>query len=686
MLALGMLVAVSYAPAVLWGGFVWDDRVITEAPPIRNWNGLWSIWLSPSDLEFWEGHYWPLVYTTFWLEHKLWGFAPAGYHAVNVLLHAANTLLLWHVLLRLAVPGAWVVAAVFAVHPLHVESVAWVLERKDVLSALFYLAAFWTWDRFVDEPYAKGRMRRYVSTLALFVLGMLSKSIVVTLPAALLIRQWWKRGRVVTADLVPLVPFFVAGLAIAAADTSFYRSKEAVFFDYSPIERVLIAAHALWFYVGKLLWPAGLAVIYPHWEVRVADPLAWGYVAAAVTAGAAFWFLRHRIGRGPLAGALFFAVTLAPVLGLVDFGYMQFSFVADRYQYLAGIGVITVIVGSAAACFLRLVAPSYSPVEGFHSDRLPTAAKWGMVGVVSVFLIVLGALTWRQADIYRDNVTFYTHILAHNPTARSAQYNLGNALITAQRPEEALAAFRIATAQQPDSVDAHSNTGRALMDLGRLDEAADRLRHALEMDPRHKVSLQNLALVRVRQHHPEEALDIYRRLLEIDPRHVGGHSGMGIALHYLGRTDEALQSVDRALALDPTYAEALVNRELMPQVRSHAEAGRALMEQERFDEAEQHLRYVLQIDPAYTTALQNLALLQLRQQRYDEALTLYRRLVEMNPDHAEAHSGLGVALYSLGSVEEALESLDRALSLDPTLEEARTNREAMRQSALASAP
>ena len=686
MLALGVLVALSYAPAVLWGGFVWDDRVITEAPPIRNWDGLWRIWFSPSDLEFWEGHYWPLVYTTFWLEHKLWGFAPTGYHAVNVLLHVANALLLWRLLLRLAVPGAWVVAAVFAVHPLHVESVAWVLERKDVLSALFYLAAFWTWDRFVDEPYAKGRTRRYVLTLALFVLGMLSKSIVVTLPAALLIRQWWKRGRVAGADLIRLVPFFAVGLAIAAADTSFYRSKEAISFDYSLIERVLIAAHALWFYVGKLIWPTGLAVIYPHWGVSVADPLAWGYVAAVMAAGAALWFLRHRIGRGPLAGVLFFAITLAPVLGLVDFGYMQFSFVADRYQYLAGIGMIAVIVGSAAACFLRLVAPSRSLVEGFHSDRLPTAAKWGAVGTVSVLLIVLGALTWRQVGIYRDNVTFYTHILAHNPTARSAQYNLGNALIIAQRPEEALAAFRIATAQQPDSVDAHSNTGRALMDLGRLDEAADRLRHALEMDPRHKVSLQNLALVRVRQQRPEEALDVYRRLLEIDPRHVGGHSGMGIALHYLGRTDEALQSVDRALVLDSTYAEALVNRELMPQVRSHADAGHALMEQGRLDEAERHLRYVMQIDPAYTTALQNLALLQLRRQRYDEALALYQRLVEMNPAHAEAHSGLGVALYSLGRVEEALESLDLALSLDPTLEEVRTNREAMRQSAQASEP
>ena len=670
MLALGVLVAVSYAPAVLWGGFVWDDRVITEAPPIRDAGGLWSIWFSPSDLEFWEGHYWPLVYTTFWLEHKLWGFAPTGYHAVNVLLHAVNTVLLWGLLLRLAVPGAWIVAAVFAVHPLHVESVAWVLERKDVLSALFYLAAFRTWVRFGEAPHARGRTRRYVLTLTLFGLGMLSKSVVVTLPAALLIGQWWQRDRVTGADMVRLAPFFVVGAAIAAADTAFYRSKEVVSFDYSLVERVQIAAHALWFYVGKLLWPIDLAVIYPHWEVGVADPLAWGYFVAALAAAAALWFLQGRVGRGPLAGALFFAVTLSPVLGFVDFGYMQFSFVADRYQYLAGIGVIAVVVGSAA----------------YWGGRLPGRMQWGAAGTVAVVLLILGTLTWRQAGIYRDNVTFYTHILAHNPTARSAQYNLGNALITAQRPEEALAAFRIAAAQQPDSVDAHSNTGRAFMDLNRLDEAAERLQYALKMDPRHTVSLQNLALVRIRQQRHEEALDIYGRLLDIDPRHVGGHSGMGIALHYLGRTDEAMQSVDRALALDQTYAEALVNRELMPQVRAHADAGLARMKQGRLDEAEQHLRYVRQIDPAYTPALQNLALLQLRRQRYAEALALYRRLVEMNPDHAEAHSGMGVALYYLDRVEDALESLDRALALDPTLEEARANRDAMRQSLQPSGP
>ena len=193
--ALGLLVVGSYFPA-FFAGFVWDDEIITEAV-VRDWSGLWHIWFSPAEIKR-EGHYWPLVYTTFWLEHKLWGYAPTGYHVVNVLLHLGNTLLLWRLAGRLTVPVAWLLAAVFAVHPLHVESVAWVIERKDLLSTLFYLAAFSTWVHFVEEPRPAFGWRRYLLALALFVLGLLCKSIVVTLPAALLI--WalvatWPRDR-----------------------------------------------------------------------------------------------------------------------------------------------------------------------------------------------------------------------------------------------------------------------------------------------------------------------------------------------------------------------------------------------------------------------------------------------------------------------------------------------------------
>ncbi len=546
-LALVLLVGVSYIPAVLWGGFVWDDRGIIESKAIHELSGLWRIWFSPRDVLRWEAHYWPLVYTSFWLEHKLWGLNPLGYHVVNVVLHFVNTVLLWRLLARLAVPGSWVVAAVFAVHPVHVESVAWVIERKDLLSTLFYLAACLTWVRFGAAP--RLGSGRYLLTLALFVWGLLCKSIVVTLPAALVLWSWWKQGRVSGADWLRVVPFFAVGLGIVVADVSFSRLKENVALDYSMVERVLIAAHALWFYAGKLLWPEGLAIIYPHWAVGVANPVAWGYVFAAGALPAALWLLRHRMGRGPLAGVVFFAVTLVPVLGFVDYGYMQFSFVADRYQYLAGIGVLAAGIGAAA--------------YGLGHIRYGGMGRWGVGGVVLIALVVLGTLTWRQAGLYRDRLTFYSHIVSHNPTARSAQYNLGTALLDAQRTEEALAAFRIATEQRPDHVKAYTNTGTALMRLGRTDEAEKSLRRALDINPRHGISLLNLAAVKIRQGRDAEALNLYRRLIEVAPRNAAAHAGMSIALRNLGRTDEALRSIDRALSLDPTQKHALRNRELI---------------------------------------------------------------------------------------------------------------------------
>ena len=541
--ALGALVAAAYFPAFL-AGFVWDDRIFTGTPLVRDWSGLWRIWFSPAEIEN-EAHYWPLLYTTFWLEHKLWGYAPAGYHVVNVLLHFANTLLLWRLLARLAAPGAWVVAAVFAVHPLHVESVAWVMERKDVLSGLFYLAAFSAWVRFTEEPRPKRRRRSYLLALAFFVLGLLSKSIVVTLPAALAVWHWWRQGRVTGADLHRLAPFFAVGLAFAVADATFSNTREPVSLGYSVIERVLIAAHALWFYAGKLLWPADLAVIYPHWEVGVADPREWGYVAAAVAAAAALWLLRRRIGRGPMAGALFFAVTLSPVLGFVDYGYMQFSFVADRYQYLAGIGLTAVLAGAAA-----------------HGARkLPEAGRKGAMGVAVAVLIVLGALTWRQAEIYRDGVTFFSHVIAHNPTAREAHRNLGEALTREGRWEEALAAFRIAAALAPEEAREHSNVGAALIMLDRMDEAEEPLRHALALNPRSKYALQNLAAMEAMRERHGEALDLYRRLVEAGPRNPDAYHGLGTALYHLGRPDEALDALERALALDPTREDVRTNRD-----------------------------------------------------------------------------------------------------------------------------
>ena len=548
-LALCLLVGVCYFPAIN-ADFVWDDRGFLTAQPVQDPAGLWDIWLQPSSMKQAEGHYWPVVYTTFWLEHKFWGFDPVGFHIVNILLHIANAVLLYRALLLLPVPGAWVIAAAFAVHPMRVESVAWVIERKDLLSGLFYLAAAIAWLLFARS----GRRKFYVVALATFGLALLSKSVAVTFPAALLIWHWWKSGRVSGADWGRMLPFFLLALAITVADLAHYRSLEDISFDFSLVERLLIASRAVWFYAGKIAWPAGLAGIYPLWDVRVADPVGWACVAGGLAVAASLWLLRDRIGRGPLAGALFFVVTLSPTLGFVDYGYMQFSFVADRFQYLAGIGLIALLVGTAAQFAVNFPA-------GANRWKIPAAA---------MLVAALGSTTWLQAGIYRDNETFFKHVISINPKARGAHHNLGSALRDKGRLDEALAAYRIALGQDPSPDEIHIDMGLTFERAGNLDEADRSYQEALGENPRHRTAMNNLALLRTRQGRFEEALELFDAVTRIDPGLVDAHIGRGVALLQTGRLELAVQSFETAVSINPELDLA----------RSNLDAARKLLERQ----------------------------------------------------------------------------------------------------------
>ena len=662
--ALGLMVVVSYLPTMLWGGFVWDDSILINAEPVREVSGLWQIWFSPSAIEG-EGHYWPLVYTTFWLEHKLWGFDPTGYHIVNVLLHLVNTLLVWHLLRRSTVLGAWVVAAVFALHPLHVESVAWVIERKDVLSGLFYLAAALMWMRFVEQP----RPQRYTWSLTLYAAALLSKSIAITLPVALLIWHWWKQGRVTSTDLLQLVPFCVVGLVITVGDLSFSGVLDDRSLDYSLTERMLIAARALWFYAGKLLWPSDLAVTYPLWDIRVADPLAWAYLIAAVALALALWYFRRQFGRGPLAGALFFAVTLSPVLGFVDYGYMEYAFVADRFQYLAGIGIMAVVIGSVA----------------YGVQRLPDLWQKGALGVAAAVLFVLGLLTWRQAGVYRDNETLNRHIIALNPQARDVHLRLSRALYKQGRYEESLEAAHIAVEQRPDFAPARVNLGLIFNDLGRFGKAATHLRRAIALDPQARDAHLNLGVVLYNQGQYEEALLAARVALEQDPDPFKAHINLGAVLSELDRFEEAETHLRHALAFNPQdmdlsqklaaklaevlmlqgrYAEAIdVLAEAVALDPASAQVvemyffmGMAAQDNGQPEAAEYYMR-AFEIDPHHTKAIRRLAHLGLEQQRYDESLEFFQRLIEIDPGDAMTYGNMGIVLYYLGRSDEALRIL-----------------------------
>ncbi len=586
--ALCLLVAVSYFPA-LSGGFVWDDVTLPESTPLHTWSGLAQIWFTPRGLIRYEVHYWPLLYTLFWLEHKLWGLAPFGYHLVNLLLHTGVVLLLWRLLLRLEVPGAWFAAAVFAVHPLHVESVAWVMGRKDLLATVFYLSSVLAYIRFTEMPRGRRRGKHYLLAMALFVLGLLSKSIIVTLPVVLLLWHWWRHGRVTLADCRRTLPFFLIGLGIVLADYVYYTGIGHISFAYTPLERGLIAAHALAFYVGKLLWPTGLTGIYPHWEPGIGDTLAWVGVAGFVAAVAVLWCCRRQLGRGPLAGVLFFVVALSPVLGFVDFGHMQFSFVADRYQYLAGIGLIAVVAGAASrACQRGLGA---LPAPRTRPARLAIGAAGAAI------LAVAGLLTWNHASLYRNPGTFFTHVIAHNPQARGAHYNLGLYLETEGRYGEAHAAFQTAHELQPDEPSPLHNIGVLLARQGRHEEAIAPYREALRLNPQHQNTMRGLAAVLINtgallseQGHPEAAAARYREVLRFNPQHQVAMRNMAAVRMNQGRYAEALASAQQVIARYPDDAKA------------HYLVGLGLFHLNHKAEALRHYDRALALDPNLTLA------------------------------------------------------------------------------------
>ncbi len=682
-LALCAMVLVCYFPAIWWGGFVWDDRILLESKAIHQWSGLSKIWLSPSVIRN-EVHYWPLTYTTFWLEHKLWGLSPTGYHLVNVLLHLANTLLLWRILLHLKLSGAWLVAAVFAVHPVHVESVAWVIERKDTLSTLCYLGAAWYWIQHVEHP--GSQWLRYCLSLLLLTAALLSKSIVVTLPLALLLWHWWIQGKVAPSLLPRLAPFFLITLVITVADLHFYRSMTTVNFDYSLVERLLIAARSLWFYATKLVWPDPLMVIYPHWEVDVGSLLDWACVLATCALPVGLWLARKHIGRGPLTGVLFFGLTLFPVLGFVDHGYMEFSFVADRYQYLASIGLLAVIVNMMVQGAYRL-ADMHQTASGRDTPSLLAIRLAGLS-----LLCLLGILSWRQAHIYRDVVTFNSYIISHNPQAHQAHRNLAKGLFDRGNLQAALAAARIAV-EQEDSADAYTALGTILHVLER-DEAEPYLRSALEREPYDPTALHNLANLLNRQGRDEEALELLRIGVKTDPNHPDHadiHTTLGRILQNMGRFDEARKRLLHAQKLEPQstyvrqtlgewfrkqgrYREAMMEYQAVLDIdpetlMAHLALANVLHHLKDYNKAEQHLRTALKIEPKNSQVQIALAKSLIEKKRYPAAIQHLRQVISQTPDPAmlppEILLLMGIAAKQSGETTVALQHFKQALQLAP---------------------
>lgn len=674
-----------YSPA-LRGGPIWDDEAHMTRVDLRGVHGLWLMWTKPGTSQ----QYYPMVDTAFWIQHKLWGDSTLGYHVVNVLLHAFVAVLIGTVLSRMSVPGAWLAAVIFALHPVHVESVAWISELKNVLSTTFYMLALVCYLRFrpavpppvvvkkpvvtsykpkpvtapattattttsggaavspattatpvastvaVDTEDETGPLTFYFMAFALFAAALLTKSVTASLPAAILLLTWWRRGRLsLNRDVLPLLPFFIVGVAMGLY-TAWFEKTHVIGpsineFNYSIAERFLIAGRVLWFYAGKLVWPTDLIFIYPRWTPNVHEWRQWLYPAAAglfLLSLVLLLLLNRNWGRGPLTAALFFGGTLVPALGFIDVYPFRYSFVADHFQYLASLGVI----GFFACAYGKLLqkAPGCA------------AAAIGHAPVVAV-AVLLAVLSFQQSRMYSDVEALWKTTIEKNPKAMMAYQNLS--LV-------------------------HMNKGDLLQFQGLRSEATERYNQAIEVlfkareiNPADPDTYTNLSVVYNSMDNYYEALANADKAIELGDRKANAYLNKIVALKNLGRISEAIDTSYAALKIDPDNHKVYNGLGVLYALSN------------RYDEAFLQFQRAMETGPkdangesVYLEALQNYAYARFDNGDFDESVRLYRRMVSINPKDPRVHLQLGNLLGDLNRTDEALEAWNEVIRLSPDSE------------------
>ncbi len=625
-----VLTFAAYIPA-MQGGFIWDDDMYVENNPRVNTDeGLWRSWTTSENPQ-----YYPLVFTTLWIEHQLWGLNPAGYHIVNVTLHVINALLVWLILHRLGVRWAWLAGAIFALHPVHVESVAWITERKNVLSGMFYLLSLLTFLRF--REYRKTGL--YLVSLLLFIAALLSKTVTVSLPAAILIIYWWQGWRIRKRELLLLSPFFIIGMGMGLF-TAWYEMQhvgaQGAEWDFSFWQRLVLAGRALWFYAEKLAAPFELSFIYPMWTLDAGKLTQWIGLAGFAITGLVLWGLRNKLGRGPLAGLAFFSMTLFPALGFFNVYPMRYSFVADHFQYMASLGLIAVFTGGSGWV-----------VDKFWTTGIRTTGIIIAPGVV--LLLLLGLLTWRQGHIYKDIETLWRDTLVKNPAGWLPNNNLGVLLYEQGKNEEALVHFREALKEKPAEPDTHYNMGNLMLRLGKMDEAVGYFERTLEGRPFDVKARNNLGNILARQGRFDDALKHYREALVYKQDSLLTHFNIGMTYMNSGRLEESIPFFEEALRIGPGYTDASLN------------LSSVLIRLNRFEEAVNILRKGLSVNPEDPGMTNKLAWLLATSPSEElrngaEALELAIRVCEAtNYRNPESLDTLAAAYAETGRFDKAVE-------------------------------
>lgn len=671
-----LLTLLAYVPAMR-SGFIWDDdHHVTQNRLLQSWTGLQRIWLDifsgPSEYPL--PQYYPMTHTSFWLEYRLWGLNPAGYHAVNVVLHICNALLLWLILWKLKIPGSWLAAAIFALHPLNAESVAWIAERKNVLSLLFFLCSLYVYLRYAGvisgspAPMPAGsdeqiqwfrlpddRQRLYALSAALFLCALFSKTVASFMPVIALMIVWWKRGRISLRDLWPVLPMLVIGAAMGALTAYMeqvrvgvaMRAKE---WDYSPTllgefgARCIIAGKAIWFYVYKLLVPFSLMFNYPRWKIDPADPVQYIPAISVVVVVVVIALGRSLWGGGVLLAAMCYLVMLFPAMGFIDVWPMQYSFVANHFAYYS-IAALTaalaatarrwlptdVLAGSSAVILLLLLGINSVQQRIYHDSATLWIETWKQSGKTSWLAANnYGVLLLKRGDqeVLDAAEEWFKTVITLKPDYPDARVNLAAVAIRRGQPEKAIEYYNEAISIQPNYVDAHYFLAELLISLERFDQAEKHLHQAIALYPRHELAYLGLGRIALKRGDVERAVEFFERAVDANPQSPRAYADYGEALLSAGRIAQGLLAWEQAMSLDPDDPN-------LPN-----EFGAKLANSGDYPRAVEFLHRALRIDSRNVQAITNLGVVAARTGFPEQARKLFMQALEIDPKFVKARENL----------------------------------------------
>lgn len=540
-----------YVPS-LGNGFIWDDDTnLYKNPWVQKTDGLKDIWFSSKIYQ-----YYPVNFTFFWLEHKLWGLDPTGYHAVNLIFHILNVLLVFWVVRKLYSRLAFPVALLFAVHPIQVETVAWITERKNLLSLFFFLSAILAYLRFDSTK----RIRDYLLTAAMFVLAMLSKPVAVCFIFFPALYKWWKDGAVSRREIRLSVVFAAIGLFIALL-TLYLKyhnvGAQGRGFDLTFLERLALSGRILLFYPHKIIFPFDFIFFYPRWEVNVNVWWQWLFPLAVILISAALFIYRKKIGRGALALAIFYLISIFPVLGFLNVYGMNFSYVADHFSYLSTPILLLLLCASLTSLSDRLKARI-----GFLSSN---AYKILSRGIFIIIIIYMCAKSIELTKNYKNSRSLWLNLIRVNPRAWVAYSNLAAIYANTGRTEEALDSYKKAVAFNPNfesAIGLYNALGNLTLKMGKNKEARDSYNKAIEINPDSKfnaLSYYNLANAYYSIGSKAEAIKAYEKAIQVSPKYLDAINNLASAYADMGRTEKAIEIWNKAVQINPGFAIAHFN-------------------------------------------------------------------------------------------------------------------------------